>query len=201
MHPNPAFRLDERDLFEALIAEIGFGMIFAATPDGPRVAHVPAVFLDADRLGFHIARGNGIARHLDGQEALFVLQGPDAYISPDWYGLGPDQVPTWNYIAVECQGVVRKLDGEGLAAQVEQLTAQHEARLAPKPAWTRSKMPEGLYDRMARGITGFALEITGWRGTLKLGQNKSEAARLSAAAALDAAGQRAMAHLMRTLPL
>ena len=41
MHPNAAFRHDDRALFEALIEEIGFGMVFAATPDGPRVAHTP----------------------------------------------------------------------------------------------------------------------------------------------------------------
>lgn len=41
MHPNPAFRHEDRALLEALIAEIGFGMVFAATADGPRVAHVP----------------------------------------------------------------------------------------------------------------------------------------------------------------
>ena len=37
----------------------------AATPDGPRVAQVPVVWLDDDTLGLHVARGNGIARHLD----------------------------------------------------------------------------------------------------------------------------------------
>ena len=41
MHPNPLFRTDNRALCESLIADIGFGMIFAATPDGPRVAHTP----------------------------------------------------------------------------------------------------------------------------------------------------------------
>ena len=41
MHPNPAFRSEDRALFETLIDEIGFGMVFASTPDGPRVAHTP----------------------------------------------------------------------------------------------------------------------------------------------------------------
>jgi transcriptional regulator len=43
MHPNAAFRHDDPVLFEQLIREIGFAMIFATTPDGPRVAHVPLV--------------------------------------------------------------------------------------------------------------------------------------------------------------
>ena len=44
MHPNPAFRWEDRDAMRAFAREIGFGMLFAATADGPRVeigrAHV-----------------------------------------------------------------------------------------------------------------------------------------------------------------
>ena len=44
MHPNSLFRVDDRTLLESLIEEIGFGMVFGETPDGPRVAHVPLVW-------------------------------------------------------------------------------------------------------------------------------------------------------------
>ena len=199
MHPNSAFRWEDRDSLRAFASEIGFGTLFSATPDGPRVAHVPFVFLDEDRIGFHLARGNGLTKHLDGAEALFVVTGPDAYISPDWYSLDQNQVPTWNYLALELQGPVRKLDNDGLTAQVEAVTALQEARLVPKPAWTHDKMDAGIFPKMLGAIVGFEMRVTAWRGTAKLGQNKPEAARASAADALDAAGQKAMAHLMRTL--
>jgi len=182
------------------VAEIGFGALFAATPDGPRVAHVPAIFLDDDRIGFHVARANGIARHLDGMTALFVVQGPDAYVSPDWYGM-EDQVPTWNYLSVELEGRIGKMDRDALLDQIDRLSADHEARLAPKSAWTRDKVNPAMVDKMLSAITGYTMEIVAWRGTRKLGQNKPEAARLSAADGLEGAGQRAMAHLMRHLPL
>lgn len=200
MHPNSQFRWEDRDAIRGFVAEIGFGALFAATPDGPRVAHVPAIFIDDVTLGFHIARGNGIARHLDGANALYVVQGPDAYISPDWYGL-EDQVPTWNYLAVELEGRVRRMEREQLLEQIDRLSGVHEARLAPKPEWTRAKMTPGLVERMLGAITGYTLEITAWRGTRKLGQNKPEAARHGAAEALEATGNRAMAHLMRNMPL
>lgn len=67
MHPNPQFRHPDRALLETLIEEIGFGMVFAATPDGPRVAHTPLVSTGDGALQFHIARGNGLAKHLDGR--------------------------------------------------------------------------------------------------------------------------------------
>ena len=199
MHPNAAFRWDDRDALRGFAREIGFGMLFAGTPDGPRVAHLPFVFLDDDRIAFHTARGNGIAKHLDGTEALFVVNGPDAYISPDWYELGNDQVPTWNYLALEMQGPVRRMSDDELTAQADALTAEQEARLAPKPEWTRHKMSDGLFDKMRGAIIGFEMRVTGWRSTAKLGQNKPQEVRNHVANALETRGQKAMALLMREL--
>ena len=199
MHPNPTFRWDDRDAMRAFAAEVGFGMLFLTTPDGPRVAHVPFIFLDDDRIGFHIARGNALAKHLEGADGLFVVNGPDGYISPDWYGI-VDQVPTWNYVALELQGPVAKMDEAALIAQADALSENREARLAPKPMWTRDKMADGLFDKMLRGISGFEMTISAWRSTVKLGQNKSPEVRAAAADGAEAAGNRAIAHLMRNLP-
>ena len=199
MHPNAAFRWDDRGAMRAFAAEVGFGMLFLTTPDGPRVAHVPFVFLDDDRLAFHLARGNAITKYLNGAEALFVVNGPDGYISPDWYGI-PDQVPTWNYVALELQGVARKMDEAALIAQADALSLNQEARLAPKPVWTRAKMAAGRFEAMLGGITGFEMEVTAWRSTVKLGQNKSAEVRMAAADGAETAGNRAIAHLMRNVP-
>ena len=196
MHPNTAFRWEDRQAMRALVAELGFGALFCATPDGPRVAQVPIVWLDETTLGLHLARGNGIVRHLDGATALFVVQGPDGYVSPDWYGLDNNQVPTWNYVAVELEGIMRRMEHDALLAQVDQLTAQQESRLDKAP-WTRAKMDPATFDKMTSAIIGFRLEIAAWRGTLKLGQNKPEAARLAAADGVEASGRRGIAHWMR----
>ena len=199
MHPNSAFRWEDRAAMRELVAGVGFGMLFAATPDGPRVAHLPVVWSGDDRLLFHLARGNALTRHLDGATALFSVLGPDGYVSPDWYGLDSNQVPTWNYLAVEVEGRVEQLDCDGLVAQFDALAAAQEARLAPKPAWTRAKMDPKAFEALLRGITGFALTVQAWRGTAKLGQNKPEAARLAAADALAANGRPAIAQCMRQM--
>ena len=94
MHPDATFRWEDRDAIRAFVRDVAFGQIFAGTPDGPRIAQVPAVWVDDDTLGIHLSRGNGLARHLDGAAAVFAVLGPEGYISPDWYGLGPAQVPT-----------------------------------------------------------------------------------------------------------
>lgn len=199
MHPHPAFRAKERDGLRAFAAGIGFGMLFAATPDGPRVAHVPFVFLDDERIGFHIARGNAIVRHLDGAEGLFVVNGPDGYVSPDWYGVD-DQVPTWNYVALELQGAVRQMDEAELVAQIDALSDEQEVRLLPKPVWKREKMSDGLFDKMLRGIYGFEMAIADWRSTVKLGQHKAEDMRTAAADGVAASGNAMLAKLMRNPP-
>ena len=199
MHPNKAFRTEQRDSLRAFAADIGFGMMFAITPEGSRVAHVPFVFLGAERIGFHMARGNAITKHLDGAEGLFVVNGPDGYISPDWYGID-DQVPTWNYIALELVGVVRQMEEDELVAQIDALSDQQEKRLLPKPVWKRDKMSDGYFDKLLRGIYGFEMAITDWRSTVKLGQNKAAEVRAAAADGVEAAGNGVLAALMRNPP-
>lgn len=201
MHPNSKFRLtgsdaDQRAIMEAMVQEIGFGMVFAQTPDGPRVAQ-SALFSTGDgAVQFHLANGNALTKYLDGKEALVVVNGPDAYISPDWYE-GANQVPTWNYISIELEGPVRKMGHDGLGALLDDLSAANEARLEPKKPWTRDKMDGALFDKMTGAITGFEMEIRAWRPTFKLSQNKTEADRLRAADELDKLGKKALAHFMR----
>lgn len=198
MHPNPLFRSDDRTLLESLIAEIGFGMVFAQTPDGPRVAHTPLLSTGDGAVQFHLARGNALTRHLDGGTALIVVNGPDAYVSPRWYD-HRDTVPTWNYVALELEGRVRKMADEGLEAFLHAAIAKHEGRLEGEP-WRAEESSEKVWSGLFRGITGFEMEVLAWRPTLKLSQNKSSDERARIADGLDAAGHAALAHLVRELP-
>jgi transcriptional regulator len=196
MHPDPHFRWTDRAELRAFVAAYPFGMVFAATPEGPMVAHAPVLWLDDDRIGFHLSRRNRLAKHVGGARALFVANGPHGYVSPDWYGLD-DQVPTWNYIAVELEGTVETLESAELPPLIDALSERHEARLAPKPVWTRDKMGDGKFDAMLGAVTGYALRIDQWRGTRKLGQTKPAEARASAADGMELAGDTAIAALMR----
>jgi transcriptional regulator len=197
MHPNPLFRNEDRALHEALIEEIGFGMVFAQTADGPRVAHTPLLSTGDGAVQFHISRGNALMRYLAGQEALILVNGPDGYVSPRWYG-DPSQVPTWNYVALELQGPVRRMAEEGLVGLLDALSARHEARIEGTP-WTRDKVDDGQFRKMLGAIAGFEMEVRAWRPTFKLSQNKNAEDRAAVAAALEAQGSPGLAALMRTL--
>jgi transcriptional regulator len=178
MHPNRVFAWEDREAMLAFVADTAFATIAA---EGPVVVHAPVLVAGPDRLLFHVSRGN--RAKLDGRRAIVSVLGPDAYISPDWYGTD-DQVPTWNYLAVEAEGPLRRLDETELAILLDGLSAAHEARLAPKPAWTRAKMKPGRFEGMLKAIVSYELGIEALRGTRKLGQNKDEATRCAAAAGL-----------------
>ena len=199
MHPAAAFKVVDQEVLLSWL-EARPLMTLVGSPQGqPLVAHAPVI---ARRLGeglvldFHLSRGNALADALEtGFAGLMVSLGPDAYISPDWY-VGADQVPTWNYITVEAQGPVVALDEAGLITLLDDLSAQEEARLQPKPPWTRAKMSPGVFDRMSRAIIGARLTVERLEGTFKLSQNKSEADR---AGAIDGLGGDPVADLMRRL--
>jgi transcriptional regulator len=193
MHPNRAFAWDDREAMLAFLGNVSFASIFV---DGPSVVHAPLVVHAPDRLRFHIAKGNRAARALDAKWALVSCVGPDAYVSPDWFGT-PDQVPTWTYLAVEAEGPLRRLAEAELVEQLDRLSEAHEARLAPKPAWTRAKMSKQRFAGLLQAIAGYELAIEELRGTRKLGQNKSANEREGAAAGLAAAGRPELAALMR----
>lgn len=196
MHPNRRFDWTDREEIFAFIADIAFCSIFVSGAEGPAVFHVPVIACGPDRLRFHVSRANRGFGSLERGRVLLSCVGPDSYISPDWYGTD-DQVPTWNYVSVEAEGPVRRLSDDELAAQLDSLSADHEARLAPKPPWTRDKMSPGRFDAMMKAIVGFELEVEALRGCRKLGQNKKGAELDGAIAGLEAAGRSDMAALMR----
>lgn len=198
MHPNAAFRHPDRALLETLIDEIGFGMVFAQTPDGPRVAHVALLSTGDGAVQFHLSRGNALARHLAQSTGLIVINGPDGYVSPRWYS-DPEQVPTWNYVALELEGPVRRMDADGTLALVSDLSDKFEARVAAGEPWIMGKLPPARLRGLLAGIVGFEMEIQAWRETVKLSQNKDSTERERLVQGLESEGSLALAQLMRTL--
>lgn len=187
MHPAAPFRLTDRARLIDQLRLQPFVAVFAPTPQGLRVAHAPVVVRTLPSgvvLDFHLSKGNDLSPLFSaGAVALVVSLGPEAYVSPDWYGLA-DQVPTWNYVSVEAEGPVTLLDQDQLVALLDDLSAEAEARLTPKPPWTRAKMSPGRFEAMVAGVRGFRLSPTRFEGVLKLAQNKPDAARHGVAEAL-----------------
>jgi transcriptional regulator len=190
MHPNPAFRQSPREKNLAFARARGFGILSINSPEGPLAAHIPFLLSDdASFADLHLARSNSIVRAGLPAPALLAISGPDAYISPDWYGPHdqvPDQVPTWNYVAVHLRGTLEPLPEDALRPHVDALSTEHESRIAGKRPWTSAKMTTGAMPRMMRMILPFRFHVTSVDGTWKLNQNKAADVRARAAEALSA---------------
>jgi transcriptional regulator len=172
MHPNAAFAWTDTDAMLAFAADRGFSVIACVIDGLPRTAHAPVIVLrDPARLQFHLAVRNLLAKEIDSKPVTIIVTAHDGYISPDWY-VGDNQVPTWNYLAVEVSGMTRKLSTSELVAQLDLLSATHEQKIDTKTPWTRAKMTTQSFEAMLNSIVGFEVSIDTMRGTAKLSQNK-----------------------------
>jgi len=196
MYVPEVFALDDRAAIAALIRDHDFGLLVTAPGGQAMVSHLPFLY-DAERgangtLLAHMARENPQWRDFarlaeEGGAALAVFQGPHAYISPTWYGDAGPAVPTWNYLAVHAYGLPRVIDeAAAVRALLERLVATHE--VGRTPPWSLESQKPGYLDAMQRGIVAFEIPVARLEAKAKLNQNRPAAARLGAAAALEAEG-------------
>ncbi len=137
-----------------------------------------------------------------GAEALAIVTGPQAYISPSWYESKTRHgrvVPTWNYEVVHLTGAVRfHQDADWLRDVVTRLTRRHESVRAQP--WAVSDAPPEYIDGQLRAIVGVELTIASVEAKQKLSQNRSEQDRAGVVAGLRAEaagpGPAAIADLM-----
>lgn len=206
MYVHPAFHVGHQHALAMLKAR-AFGTLVVADPDGrPSAVHLPFLVEARPegglRVELHVARSNPIHGLVSpgGHPALLICQGPDAYISPDWYGV-PNQVPTWTYTAVHLAGVLAILpEAEGVD-HVDRLSAEFEERLRPKTPWTAGKMEAPRRAAMMKAIVTMALVVPpdGIEAQHKLIQHKGEVEHRGAIAGLRSrgdAGSAAVAALM-----
>ena len=133
--PEPRFAWQDREAMLAFIAETRFLHDLRASESEPRgLPRAGRRRRATDRcVSTSRARNRGAAPARRRAPLLSCL-GPDAYVSPDWYGTrrpGAD--------LELCRGRGRRpasaaSDEEELAGLLDDLSAAHEARLAPKPA-------------------------------------------------------------------
>lgn len=193
--------------FEETRVEVLHGLI-RAYPFAALVTHATAE-LTANHLPFelvdgllhgHVARDNELVQ-LDGAEVLLVFQGPDGYISPNWYPSKHEtgrEVPTWNYAVVHVHGRLKVVDDAiWLRRLLETLTDHHEAT-QPQP-WNITDAPDDHIEKSLRAIVGLEITIQRIEGKFKLSQNHPARNRAGVIAGLHARngdGDAALAELM-----
>lgn len=187
------FAAPDRDSVLAFIHAQPLATLVRQGPDGLVGDPLPFLF-DAGvpphgRLRCHVARANPLWRQAaDAPDCLVVVQGPSAYVSPNWYPGKADThkaVPTWNYSAVHLRGRMRVVDDrEWLRALVDELTTRFEhGRAQP---WSMADAPPEFIAQMLRAIVGIEVEVLQIEAKFKLGQNRPAADREGTIRGLEA---------------
>lgn len=202
MYVPAHFAMDDAAV-QRLLDDMGAADLVTATPAGllatllPFV-HDPAVGERGALLG-HLARNNDQWREPVLGEALAIVRGPDAYVSPGWYPSKAEHgrvVPTWDYVTVHVHGrLVVHDDPVWVEALVRRLTERHEAG-SPVP-WSVDDAPAAYVAGQLRAVVGVELQITRVEAKAKLSQNRPPADVDGVVEGLTARGELAAADAVR----
>ncbi|MGH1440371.1 MAG: FMN-binding negative transcriptional regulator [Cellvibrionaceae bacterium] len=178
MHIPKKFRQESQTELHEAIRRYPFASLITYSQSGLEVNHIPFVLKEVDGkqlLQGHIARANPLWQNVDDQsEALVVFNGPNHYISPNYYPTKKatgKAVPTWNYISVNVKGTLSYVhDSAWLYNMIDELTQEHELG-RPEP-WSVKDAPENYIQKMLPAIVGLEIKISSLEGQWKLSQNQ-----------------------------
>ncbi len=171
---------DEQSIYE-FIHQYPLGTVVSLRAGEMEAEHIPLLLSASSSskktLQGHIAKANAFWKDYDaGTQVLVIFQGPDAYITPNWYPSKQQHgkvVPTWNYSAVHVKGIVQFIHDASWKLQfLKQLTNVHEAR--QESPWSVDDAPADYVQKLLNAIVGVEIEITAISGKEKLSQNKSD---------------------------
>jgi transcriptional regulator len=180
MYVPKHFAVADADVID-LLRHHGAADLVTATADGLVATFLPFVFDPAvgerGALLGHVARNNDQWRRPPVGDALVIVRGPDAYITPSWYAAKTEHgrvVPTWNYVTAHVYGrLVVHDDRSWVQALVRRLTAKHESGF-DRP-WSVDDAPERYIAGQLRAIVGLELVISRIESKAKLSQNRPAA--------------------------
>lgn len=174
----PAHFTPDDDAVRELLLRHGAADLITATERGLVATLVPFIHDPvAGTLRGHLARNNEQWRLPVVGEALVVVRGPDAYVSPSWYASKAEHgrvVPTWNYVTAHVHGTVEFRDDPAwVGGVVRELTDKHEA--GRPNAWSVDDAPAGFVEGQLRAVVGVEVRISRVEAKFKLSQNRSAA--------------------------
>jgi transcriptional regulator len=183
-----------------LLTNHGAANLITATADGLLATFLPLIYdAAAGTLLGHVARNNPQWKAPALGEALAIVAGPDAYISPSSYASKAEHgrvVPTWNYVTAHVYGTLLIHDDPTwLDALVRRLTTKHESTRATP--WSVDDAPAAYVAGQLRAIVGLELQITRIEAKSKLSQNRPEADITGVISALESSGDGRTASAMR----
>lgn len=203
MYIPAAFKEDDLETIRSLVAQQSLATVVTLGPDGLEANLIPLLLDPPPRDGApygvlrgHLARANPQwQRYRPEVDALAIFQGPQAYVSPNWYPSKAEHgkaVPTWNYAVVEAKGPLRVIDDPAWLRQLlADLSAVNEA--GQSHPWSLDDAPQDFIAAQMKAVVGIEIAIGSLSGKWKMSQNRPEADRKGVAAALATGNEAAQA--------
>lgn len=186
MHIPKAFELTDPKEQQKLVDDYPLATVINLSDKGTNMAaeaqHIPLYWHTdnngKDYLHGHIARANPLREETLAPDTLCIFQGPQAYITPNWYPTKKQHgkaVPTWNYVALHIRGTMNFIEDKNWKlAMLSELTRKMEVGIEKhqQEAWELSDAPADYIEKMLQGIIGIEMTIESVVGQCKLSQNQ-----------------------------
>jgi len=177
----PAHFAPDDETVGELLRNHGAADLVTPTDQGLVATMLPFIYVpeagEHGALYGHVARNNPQWKLPAVGEALAIVRGPDAYVSPTWYASKAEHgrvVPTWNYVTAHVYGqFVVHDDPVWTERLVRRLTAKHEA--ANAHPWSVDDAPRAFIEGQLRAIVGIEVAISRIEAKAKLSQNRPAA--------------------------
>ncbi len=191
MYIPPINRMENPEEIRKFITQNDFGILINTNAKQEIfVTHIPFILTQnatgEDVLRGHVAKANpqwknfatnniknnpeNNSQNEHKNQVLAVFSGAHSYISPSWYD--HYNVPTWNYLAVHVEGLLRIVEEEEMYEHLKELLNHHE-QFQDKPM-SMEDIPEKILKPDLKGVVGFEILITEIHAKAKLSQNRDE---------------------------
>ncbi|HEX9930630.1 MAG TPA: FMN-binding negative transcriptional regulator [Pyrinomonadaceae bacterium] len=176
MYIPTRFLETDRETILNFVEQNSFATLISYDGEKPIATHAPLLVERAENdqiyLVGHIARANPQWKTFtDSEEILAVFAGAHAYISPRWYDVPEQNVPTWNYQSIHAYGKPQIVEEKNaLVEMVERLIAKFE----PNTGYDLETVSPEIVDKLTKGIVGFRIAVSRFEAAFKLSQHRPE---------------------------
>lgn len=175
MRYNPDYALEDVKGVKQLIRENPWFTFVSHVPGQGLVASHYPVLLDEEAEGIvllsHVGRPDEEKHQLGRHPVLAIVEGPNGYISPSWYGYRPN-VPTWNFATAHLHGTPEILSDEQNMAVLDRLVEHFEGKVTDPHLLHATPENSQYAHRIVKGTVGFRMEVTRWEAKEKMNQDK-----------------------------
>lgn len=202
------FEQQDLESLRSLLKVYPLGALVTQHEDVLEANHIPFLLegplAAGGKLIGHVAKGNPVWKHdVATQETLVIFQGPESYITPNWYPskqIHHQVVPTYNYAVIHVYGQLSVTHDEAVKRRiVGDLTASMEKMR--DSTWQVSDAPAEYIEKMLSAIVGIELTITRIQAKWKVSQNRDAADREGVARGLNGPASPERDHRMRGVVL